>query len=177
MRAILPIETSNLFSLSTASIAIELMLSILSGLAEGESASIAENNKWSIQKFVKEGGLAKPCPTVEDEHIVEFNARLENAGYRRRKGLAGNGTNIGVVICSKIVDDECFHPRDTVPGWQTIQVFTDGVIDTLRCGCNHCMICFGRGIDAVAILEIFIQLCAVGLAPTRLNTFPRQITP
>ena len=28
----------------------ELMLSILSGLAEGESVSISQNTKWSIQK-------------------------------------------------------------------------------------------------------------------------------
>jgi len=37
-------------NINTGSMESELMLSILSGLAEGESASIAENNKWSIQR-------------------------------------------------------------------------------------------------------------------------------
>lgn len=42
-------------NINTGSMDSELMLSILSGLAEGESASIAENNKWSIQKRFQNG--------------------------------------------------------------------------------------------------------------------------
>ncbi|MDD4646009.1 MAG: recombinase family protein [Bacteroidales bacterium] len=42
-------------NINTGSMESELMLSILSGLAEGESASIAENNKWSIQKRFQNG--------------------------------------------------------------------------------------------------------------------------
>ncbi len=42
-------------NINTGSMESELMLSILSGLAEGESASIAENNKWSIQRRFQNG--------------------------------------------------------------------------------------------------------------------------
>lgn len=37
------------------------MLSILSGLAESESTSIAENNKWSIQKRFQNGTYKIGC--------------------------------------------------------------------------------------------------------------------
>lgn len=42
-------------NIHTGSMESELMLSILSGLAENESNSIAENNKWSIQKRFQNG--------------------------------------------------------------------------------------------------------------------------
>ena len=42
-------------NLNTGQMESELMLSILSGLAENESVSISENNKWSIQKRFQNG--------------------------------------------------------------------------------------------------------------------------
>lgn len=48
-------------NINTGSMESELMLSILSGLAEGESASIAENNKWSIQRRFLNGTYKIGC--------------------------------------------------------------------------------------------------------------------
>lgn len=42
-------------NLNTGSMESELMLSILSGLAENESVSIAENSTWSIQRRFQNG--------------------------------------------------------------------------------------------------------------------------
>ncbi|MEG0919359.1 MAG: recombinase family protein [Anaerovoracaceae bacterium] len=42
-------------NINTNTMESELMLSILSSLAEGESVSISENNKWSIQKRFQNG--------------------------------------------------------------------------------------------------------------------------
>jgi len=42
-------------NINTGAMESELMLSILSGLAESESASIAENNNWSIQRRFQNG--------------------------------------------------------------------------------------------------------------------------
>ena len=42
-------------NLNTSAMESELFLSILSSIAEGESSSISENNKWSIQKRFKNG--------------------------------------------------------------------------------------------------------------------------
>ena len=42
-------------NLNTGQMESELMLSVLSGLAENESVSISENNKWSIQKRFQNG--------------------------------------------------------------------------------------------------------------------------
>lgn len=42
-------------NINTSQMESELMLSILSGLAENESVSISENNKWSVQKRFQNG--------------------------------------------------------------------------------------------------------------------------
>ena len=42
-------------NINTGSMESELMLSILSGLAESESISISENNKWSVQRRFQNG--------------------------------------------------------------------------------------------------------------------------
>ncbi len=62
-------------NINTGSMESELMLSILSGLAEGESASIAENNKWSIQRRFQNGTYKIGCSpygydAVDGELIV-----------------------------------------------------------------------------------------------------------
>lgn len=49
-------------NINTGAMESELMLSILSGLAEGESASIAENNRWSIQRRFQNGTYKIGCP-------------------------------------------------------------------------------------------------------------------
>lgn len=49
-------------NINTGSMESELMLSILSGLAEEESTSIAQNNKWSIQKRFQNGTYKIACP-------------------------------------------------------------------------------------------------------------------
>ena len=48
-------------NINTGSMESELFLSILSSMAEGESASIAENNKWSIKKRFENGTYKLGC--------------------------------------------------------------------------------------------------------------------
>lgn len=49
-------------NLNTGSMENELMLSILSSLAESESVSISENEKWSIKKRFQNGTYIISCP-------------------------------------------------------------------------------------------------------------------
>ena len=49
-------------NLNTGQMESELMLSVLSGLAENESVSISENNKWSVQKRFQNGTYIIGCP-------------------------------------------------------------------------------------------------------------------
>jgi len=42
-------------NINTGSMESELMLSILSGLAEGESVSISKNNKWALKRRFQNG--------------------------------------------------------------------------------------------------------------------------
>lgn len=56
-------------NINTQSMESELMLSILSGLAESESISISENNKWSIQRRFQNGTFKVAYPPYGYENI------------------------------------------------------------------------------------------------------------
>ena len=56
-------------NINTGSMESELMLSILSGLAESESISISENNKWSIQRRFQNGTYKISSPPYGYDNI------------------------------------------------------------------------------------------------------------
>ena len=62
-------------NINTASMESELMLSILSGLAESESASISQNSKWSVKNRFKNGTFIISYPpygyaNVDGEMVI-----------------------------------------------------------------------------------------------------------
>jgi len=94
-------------NINTQSMDSELMLTILSSLAENESVSISQNNKWSIQKRFKNGTFKMSCPPYgydnkdgcmvvneEQEAIVKhiFSKVLEGMGTSKiAKDLNADG--------------------------------------------------------------------------------------
>ncbi len=89
-------------NINTGSMESELMLSILSGLAENESFSIAENNRWSIRRRFQNGTYKISYPpygydNVDGEMVVnKSQAKIVRLIFTEI--LAGKGT-------SKIADD------------------------------------------------------------------------
>jgi site-specific DNA recombinase len=80
----------------------ELMLSILSGLAESESVSIAENSKWSVKRRFQNGTFKISYPpygydNVDGKMIVNEN-QAEIVRFIFAEVLSGKGTH-------KIADD------------------------------------------------------------------------
>lgn len=89
-------------NINTGSMESELMLSILSGLAENESFSIAENNKWAIKRRFQNGTYKISYPpygydNVDGEMIIN-KSQAEIVRLIFSEILAGKGTN-------KIADD------------------------------------------------------------------------
>ena len=85
-------------NINTGSMESELMLSILSGLAEGESASIAENNKWSIQRRFQNGTYKIGCSpygydAVDGELIVN-KQQAEIVRFIFSEVLSGKGVHM-----------------------------------------------------------------------------------
>jgi site-specific DNA recombinase len=94
-------------NINTQTMDSELMLTILSSLAESESISISQNNKWAIQKRFRSGNfkMSYPpygydyidgCMVINDEHaaIVKriFSEVLEGKGTMKiAKGLNEEG--------------------------------------------------------------------------------------
>lgn len=78
VRRLLELDIPVLFekeNINTASMESELMLSILSGLAESESASISQNSKWSVKNRFKNGTFIISYPpygyaNVDGEMVV-----------------------------------------------------------------------------------------------------------
>lgn len=83
-------------NINTQSMESELMLSILSGLAESESISISENNKWAIQRRFQNGTFKISCPPFGyeniDGHMIVNPKQAEIVKYIFAEALCGNGT-------------------------------------------------------------------------------------
>lgn len=83
-------------NISTGSMENELFLSILSSMAEGESASISKNNKWSIKKRFLDGtyklGYVPYGYRWKDGEILVDPAQAEIVKRIFRELLSGKGT-------------------------------------------------------------------------------------
>jgi DNA invertase Pin-like site-specific DNA recombinase len=83
-------------NINTQSMESELMLSILSGIAESESISISENNKWSIQRRFQNGTYKISYPPFGYENIdgemVVSPKQAEVVKHIFTMTLAGKGT-------------------------------------------------------------------------------------
>ncbi len=84
-------------NINTGSMESELMLSILSGLAESESVSIAENNKWSIQRRFQNGTYKISYPpygydNIDGEMVVN-EQQAEIVCYIFASILSGKSTH------------------------------------------------------------------------------------
>ena len=83
-------------NLNTGSMESELFLAILSSMAEGESVSISENSKWSIQKRFKNGTFKISYPPYgydwDGDQMVVIPEQAENVRWIFDQVLAGRGT-------------------------------------------------------------------------------------
>lgn len=83
-------------NINTGSMDSELMLTILSSLAESESISISENNKWSIQRRFRNGTYKLSYPPYGydyvDGHIVVNKEQAEVVKRIFSQALSGKGT-------------------------------------------------------------------------------------
>ncbi|MEK5393009.1 recombinase family protein [Margalitia sp. FSL K6-0131] len=89
-------------NINTGSMESELMLSILSGLAESESISISENTKWAIQRRFQNGTFKISYPpygyqNIDGQMVVNLK-QAEVVKYIFAEVLSGKGTQ-------KIADD------------------------------------------------------------------------
>lgn len=128
-------------NIDTGSMENELMLSILSGMAENESASIAQNNKWSIQRRFQNGTYKISCPPYgygavdgrlvineQEAEIVRFifseilsgkgcgriAKELNRRGLKSRHGSLWASTTIRGMACNeKYIGDALFQKTYT----------------------------------------------------------------
>lgn len=100
-------------NINTGSMESELMLSILSGLAESESISISENNKWSVQRRFQNGTYKISSPPYGydsvDGKLMINEEQAEIVRFIFAEVLSGKGTQ-------KIADDLNRHGVPTQKG-------------------------------------------------------------
>ncbi len=84
-------------NLNTSSMESELFLAILSSMAEGESTSISENSKWSIQRRFKNGTFKLSYPPYgydwDGEQMVINPEQAETVRWIFEQVLSGKGTH------------------------------------------------------------------------------------
>ena len=82
-------------NIHTGSLDSELMLSILSGLAESESVSIAENSKWSVKSRFRNGTYKISSPPLGydsvDGQLMINEIQAEIVRFIFSKSLSGQG--------------------------------------------------------------------------------------
>ena len=82
--------------LNTGSMESEFVLSVLSSMAEGESSSISENSKWSVQKRFQNGTFKLCCPPYgyawNGKQLVVIPEQAEIVRWIFAQVLSGNGT-------------------------------------------------------------------------------------
>ncbi|MGI6497574.1 MAG: recombinase family protein [Oscillospiraceae bacterium] len=84
-------------NINTGSMESELMLSILSGLAESESVSISENSKWSVKRRFQNGTFKISYPpygydTVDGDMVVN-KSQAKIVRFIFAEILSGKGTH------------------------------------------------------------------------------------
>lgn len=122
-------------NINTGSMESELMLSILSSLAESESVSISENSKWSVKKRFQNGTFIIAYPPYGYENdsgtmvIVPEQAEIVKEIFD--VCLAGNGTH----AIAKMLNDRGIKTKKggkwhatTVKGILTNEKYTGDVI-------------------------------------------------
>ena len=84
-------------NINTGSMESELMLSILSGLAESESVSIAENSKWSVKRRFQNGTFKISYPPygydAVDGNLVVNESQAVIVRFIFAEILSGKGTH------------------------------------------------------------------------------------
>ncbi len=66
-------------------------------------------------------------------HDMMLTAGMIDAADSCHQGLPGDGTDIGVIRGTEVIDEQSVHAGHTIPGRQTPQVFTDGMVGTVIC--------------------------------------------
>ena len=83
-------------NIDTASMESEMMLSVLSGMAESESVSISENTKWSVKRRYQNGTFKIVYPPYgykyENEDMVIVPEEAEVVKRIFKETLSGNGS-------------------------------------------------------------------------------------
>ncbi len=84
-------------NINTGSMESELMLSILSGLAESESVSISENSKWSVKRRFQNGTFKISYPPygyeTDDGKLVVNKTQADIVRFIFAEILSGKGTH------------------------------------------------------------------------------------
>lgn len=109
-------------NINTKDMESELLLSILSSLAESESRSISENNKWGIRQRFRSGTFKQSCmPYGYDSKDGDFVINKEQAAIVRRifnEILSGKSMSD---IANALNDDGVAAPRNVEWGASSIK--------------------------------------------------------
>lgn len=126
-------------NLDTGSMESELMLSIFSSLAEGESVSISENSKWATRHRYQNGTYKIGCPPYGYDYVGDgewkineeqaqwvrfiFSATLTGMGCESianelnkmqvptRRNTKWNGTSIRVILTNEKYTGDCIFQK------------------------------------------------------------------
>ena len=112
-----------------------------------------------------ESAFADALRTIENQHGIEFDARIKHTANGGTERLSGNCADVFVVPGTEVVDQQSIYARHTVPRRQGFDIFPDRVIGTVVTNLGDSNLIIALGECAVMGVNIADQLSIIGIAP------------
>ena len=112
-----------------------------------------------------EGAFAHALGTVQYQHGVKFAAGIQHPLDGGAEGLSCDGTDIFVIVCTEVVDEQRVHTLYAVPLRQIFNELTNGMVGAVVRDLRHGNVIVSGGEGAVVRIHIADELGIVRIPP------------
>ena len=118
--------------------------------------------------------LADTLVAVQDNHVVVFDAGIENPVIGRAQRLACHRPDIRIILCAKVVNQEGIHPVHTVPRWQGFKHLPDRMVTAVVRHLRDRDLIVPGGEGTIVAVHVADQLGVILIAPELCRVLPRH---
>ena len=111
------------------------------------------------------GAFADTLGTVQHQHGVKFAAGIQHTLDGGAERFPGDGTDILVIVCTEVVDEQRIHSLYAVPFRQIFDKLTDGMVGPIIRDLRHGDIVISSREGAVVGIHIADKLGIIRIPP------------
>ena len=126
-------------------------------------------------QLCNEGAFADTLGTVQHKHGVKFAAGIQHPLDGGAEGLTGNSSDILVIVCAEVVDEQRVHTGNLVPLRQIFNELPNGMVGAVVRNLRHGNVIVSSGEGAVVGIHIADKLGIIRIPPEFRGVPPRHI--